>query len=181
MEPNEYQKLLSDVTHWLENEFVSIRTGQATPTLLDGVRVDSYGASVPINQVSSVGTEDARTLRVSPWDNSQVSAIEKAISEANLGVSVVGDSGEVRVIFPELTGERRQQLVKLAKSKLEEARVSVRHVRDEVMKLIDKAEKAGEISEDDKFGRKEDVQKEVDSTNQKLEKLFNEKEAQISR
>jgi len=181
MEPTLYKKQLADVVEWLETEYVSIRTGQATPTLLDGVRVDSYGATVPLNQVASVGTEDARTLRISPWDSSQVSAIEKAITEANLGVSVMSDSAGVRVIFPELTGERREQLVKLAKAKLEEARVSVRHVRDDVMKQIDQAEKAGDISQDDKFSKKELVQKEVDSTNHRLEAVFTTKEAQIAR
>ncbi len=181
MEPTVYKKQLADIVQWLEKEYVSIRTGQATPTLLDSVKVHSYGTYMPINQVASVGTEDARTLRVAPWDNSLVSALEKAISEADLGVSLVTDSSGLRVIFPELTGERRQQLVKLAKQKLEEARVSVRHIRDAVMKEIDQAQKNGDISEDDKFAAKEAMQDEVDVTNKKLEALYSEKESQIAR
>src|SRR5690606_2188232 len=102
-------------------------------------------------QVGSVGIEDARTLRISVWDKGAVSAIEKAIREADLGVSTVADSSGLRVIFPELTSERRTQLLKLAKSKLEDARISVRSVRDEAMKAIDKAQKDGDISEDDRF------------------------------
>lgn len=181
MEPDVYKKQLSDIISWLETEFLSIRTGQATPALLDGIKVENYGAFMPLNQVASVGTEDARTLRVSPWDNDMVAVIEKAISEADLGVSVASDSSGVRVIFPELTGERREQLVKLAKNKLEEARVSVRHVRDEVMKIIDKAQKESEISEDEKYSRKEMVQKEIEETNRKLEETFSQKESQIAR
>lgn len=175
------KKRFSEVIDWLEKEFSAIRTGQATPTLLDSIRVESYGAFLPLNQVGSVGIEDARTLRISPWDATQVKAVERAISDADLGLSLVTDSSGVRVIFPELTGERRQQLVKLAKSKLEDARVSVKAVRDECMKAIDAAEKAGDISQDDKFSQKEEVQKVVDTTNRTLEARFAEKEVEIAR
>ncbi len=175
------KKRFTDIVEWLDKEFSTIRTGQATPTLLDGVRVESYGALLPLNQVGSVGIEDARTLRISPWDASQVKAVEKAITDANLGLSVMADSAGVRVIFPELTGERRQQLVKLAKSKLEDARVSVKAVRDDLMKAIDAAEKSGEMSQDDKFAQKEEAQKLVDAANRALEARFAEKEAEISR
>ncbi len=177
----ELKKRFSDIVEWLEKEFSTIRTGQATPTLLDSVRVESYGSFLPLNQVGSVGVEDARTLRISPWDASQVKAVEKAIGDADLGLSVVTDSSGVRVIFPELTGERRQQLVKLAKSKLEDARVSVKAVRDDAMKAIDAAEKAGEMSQDDKFTQKEEVQKVVDQTNRTLEARFAENEGEIAR
>jgi ribosome recycling factor len=175
------KKRFTDIVEWLDKEFSTIRTGQATPTLLDGVRVESYGSMLPLNQVGSVGIEDARTLRISPWDATQVKAVEKAIADANLGLSVMADSSGVRVIFPELTGERRQQLVKLAKSKLEDARVSVKAVRDDIMKAIDAAEKSGEMSQDDKFVQKEEAQKLVDAANRALEARFSEKEAEISR
>ncbi len=175
------KKRFTDIVEWLDKEFSTIRTGQATPTLLDGVRVESYGSMLPLNQVGSVGIEDARTLRISPWDATQVKAVEKAIADANLGLSVMADSSGVRVIFPELTGERRQQLVKLAKSKLEDARVSVKAVRDDIMKAIDAAEKSGDMSQDDKFTQKEEAQKLVDAANRALEARFGEKEAEISR
>ncbi len=180
MEDSE-KKRFTEIIEWLDKEFSTIRTGQATPTLLDSVRVESYGSMLPLNQVGSVGIEDARTLRISPWDASQVKAVEKAITDANLGLSVVTDSSGVRIIFPELTGERRQQLVKLAKSKLEDARVSVKAVRDDLMKAIDAAEKAGEMSQDDKFAAKEEAQKVVDATNRALEARFTEKETEIAR
>ena len=109
---------LKEVNEWLQKEYSGIRTGQASPMLLDAVKVESYGSYMPINQVGSVNIEDARTLRISVWDKSAVSAIEKAIREADLGISTVSDSDGVRVIFPELTSERRVQLMKLAKAKL---------------------------------------------------------------
>jgi ribosome recycling factor len=172
---------LQEATAWLEKEFSGIRTGQASPALLDGVKVESYGAFMPIPQVGSVGIEDARTLRISAWDASIIPAIEKAIREADLGVSLATDSSGVRVIFPELTGERRTQLVKLAKVKLEDARVTVRSIRDEVMKQIENAQKGGDITEDEKYAHKETIQKQVDATNLTLENLLAKKEAEISR
>ena len=172
---------LKEVQEWLVKEYASIRTGQASPLLLDSIKVESYGSYMPINQVGSVGIEDARTLRISVWDKAAVSAIEKAIRDANLGVSTVADSSGVRVIFPELTSERRAQLMKLAKAKLEDARISVRSVRDDVMKHIDKQLKDGEIGEDDKFTAKEKVQGQVDASNRALEALFTQKEAELQK
>lgn len=171
----------SEVIEWLEKEFTGIRTGQATPAILDSVKVEAYGSMVPIVQVASVGIEDARTLRVSPWDTNTMAAIEKAITEANLGLSVVTDSGGLRVVFPELTSDRREQLRKIAKTKLEDARISVRSIRDDYMKQIEKDEKAGEISEDEMRGLKDGIQKQVDETNQTLEERFTQKEKEITK
>ena len=169
------------IVGWLQQEYSGIRTGQAAPAILDSIKVDSYGAKVPINQVASIGIEDARTLRVNPWDSDSVSAIETAIREANLGLSVVTDSTGLRVIFPELTSDRRTQLLKLAGQKLEEARISVRGVRDEIMKALDKQKKDGELSEDAHFAAKEKVQKQVEAVNQQLEGMYEAKESEIGK
>lgn len=176
-----YENRLKEVITWLQKEFASIRTGQATPVLLDSVKVESYGSFMPLQQIGSIGVEDARTLRINVWDASVVPSVERAIREAELGVSVSSDSAGVRVSFPDLTTERRTQLVKLAKTKLEEARVTVRGVRDDVMKEIDAAHKAGEIGEDDKFAKRDAVQKNVDLTNRTLEAHFEKKEAEIAK
>ncbi len=176
-----YENRLKEVVVWLQKEFATIRTGQATPVLLDSVKVESYGSFMPLQQIGSIGVEDARTLRISVWDVSVVPAVERAIRDAELGVSVSSDSAGVRVSFPDLTTERRMQLVKLAKTKLEEARVTVRSIRDDVMKEIDAAHKAGEIGEDDKFTKRDAVQKSVDLTNRTLEAHFEKKEAEIAR
>lgn len=161
-------------------EYSGIRTGQATPALLDSIKVESYGSMMPLNQVGSIGIEDARTLRVSPWDSGMVAAIERAIKDADLGVSVAADSSGLRVIFPELSSERRTQLMKLAKAKLEEARVRVRTARDDAMKEIEARAKQGGIGEDQKFKEKDGVQKQVDATNNRLEDLCTVKEREIS-
>ncbi|MCA9354396.1 MAG: ribosome recycling factor [Candidatus Kaiserbacteria bacterium] len=175
------KKRLEEAKDWLQKEYAGIRTGQSSPALLDGVRVESYGSLMPLNQVGSVGIEDARTLRVSPWDATQVTAIETAIRDADLGVSVVTDSSGLRVIFPELTAERREQLLKLAKSKLEDARVTVRAIRDDFMKAIDKSHKDGDISDDERFAKKEAVQKAIDATNKDLEALAAQKETELKK
>ncbi len=170
---------IKEVDSWLLREFTGIRTGRATPALLDLVSIEAYGSRMPINQVGSISVEDPRTLRVSIWDASLVKETEKGITAADLGVSVVTDSSGLRVIFPTLTSERRVQLLKLAKAKLEEARVSIRGARDEAMKDIDAKEKGGEMSEDDKFSAKEVLQKKVDGANQSLEGHYNQKEKEI--
>ncbi len=173
-------KKLEAAREWLVAEYTGIRTGQAAPGFLDSIRVDSYGAKVPINNVASVGIEDARTLRVSPWDSSNVSAIERAIVDADLGVGVVTDSSGLRVTFPELTGERRAALLKLAGSKMEEARVRVRGAREERMKGLDALVKSKEMGEDEARREKERAQKLVDEANQKLEALYAQKEKEIN-
>jgi ribosome recycling factor len=178
--PKNFSTRGDEIVKWLEGEFGSIRTGRATPMLLDLVFVESYGTRVPIQQVGSVSIEDPRTLRIAVWDQSVVKAVEKAISEADLGVSVVADGGGVRVIFPELTSERRTQLIKLAKAKLEESRVSLRAARDEAIKEIETLQKSGELSEDEKFSAKEELQKRVDAFNTKLSNIFELKETEIT-
>ncbi len=177
----EVKAKLQEVHEWLQKEYAGIRSGQASPLLLDSIRVESYGTFVPVNQVGSVNIVDARTLRVSVWDKGAVSALEKAIRDADLGVSTVADSDGIRIIFPELTSERRVQLMKLAKGKLEDARISVRAVRDEFMKTIDRQQKDGDISEDEKFTLKEKVQGQVDAANRSLEILFTQKEAELQK
>lgn len=164
---------------WLSKEFAQIRTGRATPALIDGVRVDSYGARVPLSQVGSVGVEDARTLRISLWDPSQIKAVEKALVDADLGISVVTDEKGLRVVFPELTSDRRDQLIKLSKTKLEEARVSLRGARDDAMKEIDALKKSSEIGEDEQFNLKEELQKKVDAMNTAFNQMLEKKEQEI--
>jgi ribosome recycling factor len=172
---------LKEVEVWLQKEYAGIRTGQASPALLDSIKIESYGSYVPLNQVGSVGVEDARTLRIGVWDKQAISAIEKAIREADFGVSTASDSSGIRVIFPELTVERRGQLLKLAKTKLEDARISVRGIRDEAMKAIEKQQKDAEISEDEKFTLKEKIQGHVDACNRALEAICAHKEVELQK
>lgn len=177
---SDLDKKCADTAEWLGREYRALRTGRASPAILDSVMVMAYGTLSPLKQVANVSTEDARTLRVSAWDSSLIKDVEKAITGADLGVGVIADSAGVRVTFPELTGERRQELIKVAKGKLEEARAGVRVARDEVWKDIQEQEREGTITEDDKFRLKEDMQKRVDAANEKLETAFKHKEQEMT-
>lgn len=165
---------------WLVKELSSVRTGRANPSILDNVRVDSYGAQLSISQVAGITNEDPRTIRIVPWDTTAIKSIEKAITEANLGVSVSVDEKGVRVAFPALTAESRGQIVKLAKEKFEHSRITLRKLRDEEMVAIDNAEKAGGMGEDEKFLLKAQLQKIVDENNKKFQDLMDKKEKEIT-
>lgn len=165
---------------WLSKEYRGLRTGRAAPAILDSVTVSAYGSMMPLKQVGSIGVEDARTLRVQPFDASLLKDIERAISAANLGVGTASDGAIVRVTFPELTSERREQLVKLAKGKLEEARTTVRLARDEAWKEIQEKVRASALTEDDKFSLKDELQKRVDKANEDLGGAFEAKETEMS-
>jgi ribosome recycling factor len=164
---------------WLQKELGTVRTGRANPSVLDTVKVESYGQFMSINQVAAITSEDPRTIRIVPWDASQVKPIEKAITTANLGLSVSVDEKGVRVSFPALTTESRTQFVKMAKEKLEHARITLRKYRDEVISDIDKKEKEGGMGKDEHFKLKQEVQKIVDEVNKKLSDQFEKKEKEI--
>jgi ribosome recycling factor len=176
---SDFKKQLINIDEWLKKEFSGLRTGRATIALLDTVFVDAYGSKMPLNQTASLSIEDPRTIRISPWDKALVGPIEKAISLADMGVSTVSDGEGVRAIFPVLTTENREKLVKVAKNKTEEAKVSVRNDRATVIKEIETAQKSGEMPEDDAKRDKDNVQKMVDEANNKLDILFKQKEEEI--
>lgn len=177
---SDFTKHSNEVVEWLRKEFSGIRTGRASIALLDGVLVDSYGVKTPLNQVASLSVEGPRTLRVVPWDKGVIPEIEKAIAAADLGVSTGSDDEGVRVNFPELSAENRENLVRIAKKKLEEARVSLRNVRGDVIKDIDQGEKDGEIPKDDARRYKDELQKKVDAVQKELESLAEAKEKEIT-
>ena len=176
---NPFKKQIASTEEWLKKEFQQIRTGQASPSILDSVKVEVYGAPMALKEVASVMIEGARTLRVSPWDKSQVKDIEKGITLANLGLSVIVDDQGLRVNFPELTSDRRAEIVKTAKEKLEEAKSQLRRHRDGVIKDLDGKEKSGAMGKDDVFRGKKDAQKLVDDCNKKLEGEFAKKEKEL--
>jgi len=164
---------------WLQKEYGGLRTGRSTPTILDAVSVEAYGSKIAINQVATVTIEDARTLRITPWDKTVTKSIDSAIRESNLGLSVSVDDQGLRVAFPELTADRRAGLIKVAKQKLEEARIRIRTEREKIHNDLDKQEKAGTLAEDDAFRAKNELQKMVDESNKKLEALLEKKEKEI--
>ncbi len=175
-----FEKRIADILEHCTKELGGIRTGRAAPAVLDMVKVEAYGAPVAIQTLATVSIEDPRTLRISPWNAADTKEIEKGITLANLGLSVSTDERGLRVSFPELTGERRQALLKVAKEKLEEARKSLRSARDEVWSDIQKKEKEGAITEDDKFRYKDEMQKRVDEAGKKLDEMLARKEKEIA-
>ena len=171
---------IKNAEEWLKKEYSGLRTGIASPTILDGVTVEVYGSRLPINQVANIGIEDARVIRITPWDKTQAKAIEKAITVAELGVSVGSDDKGVRVFFPELTGDRRILLLKSAKAKLEETKIKIRGSRDETLKDLEDKKKNAVMGEDDMFRYKAEMQKIVDDGNAGLEVLLVKKEKEIN-
>lgn len=163
------------VGEWLSNEYSQLHTGRATPIVLDGISIEVYGSYQPVKNVASIGIEDPKTLRVMPWDKSHTIEIEKAIQAANIGLSVATDDKGLRVIFPQLTTETRQKMVKVLKEKLEDARISIRKAREVILDDI----KNDELPEDDAFRAKEELQKIVDESNASLEAVFEKKETEV--
>lgn len=176
---NQFKQSMKDTEAWLKGEMTSIRTGRASPAILDGVKAESYGTEMPINQLANISVEDARCLRITPWDMTAVKSIEKAILVSDLGLSVSVDDKGLRVNFPELTSDRRTTLVKIAKQKLEEARIALRNEREKSIKEIDREEKEKMISEDEQFRMKQDLQKMLEDANRVLEEIFSKKEKEI--
>lgn len=177
---NNFKQRIIEVEEWLRKEYKVLRTGRATPTLLDSIQVDNYGSRVPLNQVANISVEDARTLHISPWDSSQIKEIEKTITDANFGVGITTDGKSIRVSFPELTADRRIALIKMAKERLEDARKSLRGFREDTWNDIQAQEKNGDMSEDEKFNAKEELQKYVDEANTAMEEVYQKKEKEIS-
>ncbi len=177
---NTFKEGVKGVEEWLKKELYTVRTGRANLSILDGVNVEAYGSFMPINQVANLSMEDVRVVRISPWDASVTKDVEKAIVASDLGLSVTVDDKGLRVIFPELTGERRTSLVKLTKQKLEDAKITLRGEREKTLKDIEAKEKAGEMSEDEKFRLKTELQKMLDECTRNLEGMFEKKEKEIS-
>ena len=171
---------IKETEEWLVRELGSVRTGRATPAILDTIKPEVYGTRTPINQVAAVSIEDARTLRIVPWDKSLTKVIESAITHADLGVGVGSDEHGLRVTFPELTAERRTMLLKVANEKVETARVTLRGHRTDTLKALDAAEKEGGMGKDELARFKDEVQKKIDAANGALDALGKKKEVEVS-
>jgi len=163
----------------LKKEFGGLRTGRASVQLLEPVVVTVYGARMPINQVATVSTPDARTIMVQVWDKGQVGAVDKAIREANLGLNPITEGAVLRLPMPALNAERRQELVKVAHKYAEQARVAVRNVRREGMDLLKRLDKDGQMSEDDHHKNSAKVQELTDRLVKDVDQALVAKELEI--
>ena len=163
----------------LKTDFQTIRTGKASPSLLDRISVDYYGAATPINQLANVAVPEARMLTIAPWDKSALGAIEKAILKSDLGITPTNDGSLIRLVLPELTKDTRKDLCKKCKKKGEDAKVSIRNIRRDGNDELKGLEKSKDITEDESKGAQDDVQKLTDKYIAQVDKLVETKEAEI--
>ncbi len=163
----------------LEKEFAHVRTGRATPALLDGIKVSYYGSEMPLDQVATISVPEARTIAIQPWDVNVLPEIEKAILASELGLTPTNDGKIIRVAVPPLTEERRKELVKLVKKMGEEAKVAIRNIRRDANEKLKKQKKAKEISEDEQFRLQDEVQKLTDSFTKQVDQVVGDKEKEI--
>ena len=181
-----YQTIINDrkdffeeaITH-LSEEMAKIRTGRATPALVDHLLVDYYNTKSPIKQIASVSAPEARLILIAPWDTGSLVMIEAAIREANLGLNPSNDGKVIRLSIPPLTEDRRRDLVKALNRLAEEARIAVRTIREDAWKEIQDMEKSGGMGEDDKFHGKDALQEIVETYNDRIEELRKKKEGEI--
>ena len=160
-------------------DFASVRAGRANAAVLDRIMVDYYGSPTPIQQIAAISTPDPRTLLIQPWDTSAVKSIEKAIQNSDLGINPQNDGRSLRLSFPQLTEERRKELVKQIRKYAENGKVAIRNIRRDAMDNFKKQEKKAEITEDDLKQAEKDLQKLTDDSCKKLDELLAKKEKEL--
>jgi ribosome recycling factor len=182
----EVQKAFDDFTSRMEKsldsmkiEFQNIRAGRANPHLLDKIFVEAYGAPTPLNQIANITVPEARVLTIAVWDSSLIKAVEKAILAANIGLTPSNDGKIIRLVFPEITGERRKELVKSVKTTGEAAKVALRNERRDILEVFKKLKKDGIITEDDQKTYEKDVEKLINVKSDVAEKMIKDKEEEI--
>ena len=175
----EFEHKMQKTVEYLEQQFATVRAGRANAGVLDQIQVMYYGSPTPIQQVASVSVPDPRTLMIQPWDSSVLREIEKAILSSDLGINPQNDGNVIRLVFPQLTEERRKELAKQVKKYGEESKVAVRNIRRDAMEKFKKQQKASEITEDDYKGIEKDIQKMTDDYIKKVEALSEKKEKEL--
>ncbi|MDP7142003.1 MAG: ribosome recycling factor [Alphaproteobacteria bacterium] len=178
-ELKELRRRMDGAISVLKDEYMGLRTGRATTSMLDPVQVEAYGSRMPLNQCATVNAPESRLLSVQVWDASLVKAVEKAIRDAGLGLNPQPEGNVIRVPVPELNEERRAELAKVAGKYAEDARIAVRNVRRDGMDSVKKAEKDGDITEDDQKHYSDDIQKLTDEMVQKIDTMLSDKEKDI--
>lgn len=170
---------LSQTIEFLKQELSQLRTGRATPALVENITVDAYGAPMAVKGVASISVTDAKSLAIEPWDKSLMKAIEEGIRNSGLGINPVNDGKMIRIVMPPMTEENRRSLVKIVGQKEEEARIRIRQTREEIRSYIIKAEEDGEMPEDQKFKDLEEVDALCKEFNDKVKEVTQEKEQEI--
>jgi ribosome recycling factor len=176
----DYKEQFDKTIEHLKSEISSLRTGRATPAIVEDITVEAYGVKQSLKTVASISVTDAKTLTVEPWDKSILQTVEVAIRNSQLGINPVNDGKLLRLPLPDLTQERRQELIKVLHTKLEAARISVRQIREDAKKMIEQAEKDKEIAEDERYKQIEELDKVVKEYNDKIKEIGEEKEVEIN-
>lgn len=176
---SEFEAKMKKTTEILSEQFAAVRAGKANPAVLDRITVDYYGTPTPIQQVASISTPDARSLLIQPWDGSVLKGIEKAILASDLGINPQNDGRTIRLVFPQLTEERRKELAKQVKKYGEDAKVAVRNVRRDAMEKFKAQKKKSEITEDDLKIVEKDMQKLTDDYIKEVDKIAANKEKEL--
>ena len=172
------EKMQKSLDH-LASEFATVRAGRANAAVLDHIQVEYYGSPTPIQQVASISSPDPRSLMIQPWDSTVLKAIEKAILTSDLGINPTNDGKCIRLLFPQLTEERRKDLAKQVKKYGEEAKVAIRNIRRDAMDSFKKKQKASELTEDDLKGLEKDMQKLTDEYTKKVDEMTAKKEKEL--
>lgn len=175
----EYNKRMEKTISALKSQFDSVRAGRANPAVLDQVRVEYYGTPTPINQVGTISSPDPRTLVIQPWDSSLLKEVEKAIQASDVGINPQNDGKVIRLAFPQLTEERRNDLIKQVRKYSEEGKVAIRNIRRDAMEKFKAQKKKSEITEDDLKDIEKDLQKLTDDRIKEIEKLTADKEKEL--
>lgn len=171
---------LEGIFERVRSDVLMLHSSRANPALLENILVSSYGQKLPLKQLASLSTPDARTLIVQPWDPGSIGEIQKAIESAHVGMSVAAEEKFLRLTMPQLSAERRAQMIKALGKRIEEGRIAIRHVRDKVQKSFEEAYREKKMSEDEKFRSKETLQKLVDEYTKKLKELEEQKANEIN-
>ena len=176
---NEFSSKLEKIITELKGEVVLLRTGRASSALIEDLEVDYFGTKTPLKAVAVISSPSPRELTIQPWDKNAIQPIERAIQSSSLGLNPVTDREMIRLTIPALTEDRRRELTKLLGRMLEDARIKVRKDREDALREVDRREKSKEISEDEKFRHKNEIQKYVNETNKKIEEIGMVKEKEI--
>jgi ribosome recycling factor len=164
----------------MSREFSEVRTGRANPHMVEGIKIDYYGTPTLLKQLASISVPDARLIIIQPWDLTAIPEVEKAILKSNLGLNPANDGKVIRLVVPQLSKERREEMIKLIKEVAEKSRVSLRTIRRDANELIKKMEQDKKIAEDDKFKTQEEIQKLTDKYIEKVDNLLKEKEKELA-
>lgn len=165
------EKNMQKTVDSFKERLTSIRAGRANAAILNGVTFDYYGVETPINQAATISIPEARLLSIKPWDKNNIASIEKAILKSDIGITPSNDGEVIRLPFPQLTEERRKELGKEVNKQLEQSKISLRNERRDAMDIVKKQEKTGELSEDQRVGAEEDINKSIDKFTKELEKI----------